>query len=180
MNTLIKNKKQMYAALKRGDFGNTVNHWDSLEQMISDPYSGDVGCRCLEINEPWRLYCLPKCDLLDELGRRGRDGTGLEFYESPPDDFRRIQGEVMKGPGGLYFRYTFNRGPMRTALEAEERHARGLEAEMLLKRYSDPGCYDWIQELLTRYEEHVVEFTSYACPVGILRQTWIIWEVRLY
>lgn len=176
----ISTKTQMYDLLKRGVLGNTVRHYGSLEELMSDETVEWVGCRCLQVNRPWRLYCCRKHELLAGLRERGYDGTGLEFYESPPDAFRRIQGELMRGPWGLQFRYTFAPGPMRLALESNEQHAWGLEARMLLQKHADPACYDWLMDLLDTYDGHVVEFTSYSIPVGVLQQPWLIWEVRAY
>ena len=176
----IASKRQMYTALKRGDFGNVVRHWDSLADMVADPFNGLVGCRCLQTNRPWSLYCLPKPKLLSELTKIHSNGAGFEFYESPPDDYRRIQGELCRGPWGLHFRYTFAPGAMRIALQTEEHNIQGLQADMLLRAYTDSGCYDWLMELLNTYDGHVVEFTSYAKPVGVLRQPYLIWEVRDY
>lgn len=176
----ITNKKQMYRLLKSGAFGNTVRHYPTLDALAADPTVLYVGARCLQVNRPWRLYCVTKAQLLQGLQRKGYAGDGLEFYESPPDEFRRIQGELMRGPWGLHFRYTFATGPMRLALEAAESNASGLEADMLLRQHTDPACYDWLMELLDTYPDHVVEFTSYSIPVGVLQQPWLIWEVRNY
>jgi len=177
----IANKRLMYAMLKRGAFGNTVRHWESFAAMVADPYRGDVGVRLHAVGEAWRLYRVPKPTMIREVTMRGwQDRKGLEFYESPPDDFRTIQGELTRAPWGLYFRYTFAPGPMRNALEAEERHAQGVEAHTILRRYVDPAGRDWLGELLDTHDGSVVEFTTFRVPVGHLRQPTLIWEVRHY
>jgi hypothetical protein len=176
----IPDKRTMYDLLKRGVLGNAVRHWASLEAMLADPYSGEVGLRSTEIGDPWGLYHTSKAAIVEALAARGHDGRNLEFYESPPDDCRRIQGELMRGPGGHHFRYTFAPGAMRLALRESELHAAGLEADLLLRQHCDPGCYDWLMELLDTYDGAVVEFTSYSIPVGMLEQPWLIWEVRHY
>lgn len=177
---VIRTKRQMYRLLKQGRLGNTVRHYPNLQSLIDDKTVEFVGCRCLQVNQPWMLYCCRKEKLLEGLRERKYTGEGLEFYESPPDTYRRIQGELLRGPGGLHFRYTFVPGPMRLALRQEERNTSGLAAQHLLQGYTEPACYDWLMELLDTYPDHVVEFTSYTIPVGTLLQPWLIWEVRYY
>jgi hypothetical protein len=40
--------------------------------------------------------------------------------------------------------------------------------------------YDWLQELLEIYPDHVIEFSSYSVPVGNLQRCLVVWEVRKY
>ena len=177
----ITSKRQMYRMLKRGDFGNTVRHWESYREMVADPYRGSVGVRLHEVGKSWRLYHVSKDTMIQQIEMRGwEDRPGLEFYESPPDEFRTIQGEITRAPWGLYFRYTLAQGAMRLALEEQELHASGAEVGVLLDRYVDPGSRDWIGELLDKHDGCVVEFTSYRIPVGTLQTPTLIWEVRHY
>lgn len=171
----------MYDMLRRGAFGNTARHWTSFQAMMADPYDGGVGARLHTIGKPWRKYRVPKAALAAEVRKRGWEfNENVEYYESPPDDFRVIQGELTCVPGGLYLHYTWAPGPMRLALEAQELHAFGVHATLILRQYVDPAGLDWLLELLERYDGATVEFTTFSVPAGHLQQQTLIWEVRHY
>jgi len=178
----ITNKRQMYQMMAVGAFGNVMPTWLTLDAALASdaPF---LGVRSLTVNDPVRLYWIRREDLREKMesaGILGRQDLIFSSTDYGMEADRIIQGEVTRGPWGLYFRHSFAPAPMRVAFEQDNRHATGLEAEMLLRRHVDPHGVDWLMELLHEYENPVVEFTTYRNPVGTLHQQTLIWEVRHY
>lgn len=178
----IRTKRQMYQMLSAGRFGCTMPTFLNLEHALDSGVT-PLGVRSLRIGDPVRLYWVPREKLVGELKRCGAYGRQDLIYYSTDygaEDSRRVQGELCRLPGGIYFYHTFVHQPMRVALEQDGRHAHGLRAEMLLREHVDEGPREWLYELLDTYPGCTVEFTSHRHPVGTLNQTIIIWEVRHY
>lgn len=103
-----------------------------------------------------------------------------------------IQGEIFRtpdqrtgyvpseGPCGLQLFYSHLPLPQRQALQKDGRTAYGIMADILLRRYLDPGDREWLLELLDEYPGHVVEFSSYGRRWGTEMKRTVIWECRLY
>lgn len=92
-----------------------------------------------------------------------------------------LQGEVFRDTFGLRLYYSTVKKPMRDALRKYSADVSGIMAVSLLRWAMDPSSYDWFQELLDLYPNHVVEFSSYAkCWGTVANCNTIIWECRLY
>lgn len=101
----------------------------------------------------------------------------------PPEVERtlRLQGEVRRAPWGLDLTYTRVKKPMRDALRERTETASGIIALELLRGSLGARDYDWLEVLLDRYDEHVVEFSSYGIEYGTLPgYSTVYWEVRAY
>jgi hypothetical protein len=87
--------------------------------------------------------------------------------------------------GGIYLFYSDLKLSMKPALAKGGTQAGGIIARSLLRHALWPSSFEDIMTLLTIYDEHVIEFTSYDMSLGTLgdmdglRNT-IIWEVRNY
>lgn len=118
----------------------------------------------------------------------GRHWNGLadrsQWYISMmcPHEHNLIQGEVMQTPNGLYLYYSTLAGkPMRDALLASGREAKGLKAKCMLEYYMNGNSYEWLQALLERYPDHVVEFTTLSKNWGTVPGfNTLYWETRKY
>lgn len=179
----ITNKKQMYECLLAGKFGNFVRAWNSLADVEASGYRGHVSLRSKEVSNPVRLYHVPFADLRQtvETLPESQRLSGLVFSESPPDEKRTIQGELMRNHKGYVLTYSYVPKPMRLAFADQCLTATGLEAKMLLEHHLTPTDYDELQLLLDLYEDHVIEFSAFSVNVGVLpRRNCVIWEVRLY
>lgn len=182
MSVKITSKAQMYRMLARGDFGNAMPTFLDLDDALSSGVT-PLGVRSLCVGDPTRLYWVPREELVGKMKEAGIYGRpNLMFYSTDygMESSRRIQGELTREAGGLYFYYSHMHQPMRVALEQDGHHARGLAVNLLLRQHVDPGGIDWLHELLDRYPGCVIEFTSYWHPVGTFNETTLIWEVRHY
>lgn len=181
--TAITNKRRMYKLLMAGKLGNFAQVWGSLDEALSSGYTGIFSIRSLETSNPIRRYHVPYEELQATYDAipADRKSAGMTFCQAPPDDKRTIQGELMRDVGGLYFFYSTLPLVMRDALDQDGKHARGLQAKMLLQHYLEPVDYDMLMDLLDEYPDHVIEFSAFTVPVGVMphRRT-IIWEIRKY
>jgi hypothetical protein len=71
---------------------------------------------------------------------------------------------------------------MRIALQEGGQHAHGLRASGLIKQHLCPNSQEWLEMLLERYLEHVIEFSTYSRKWGTLWPSYntVFWEVRAY
>lgn len=174
----ITNKRDMYSRYLTGAFGNMVAAYQSVEAAKQGPEwqrgwlqgirSVRVGGRC--------DYNVPP----GEVEERLRTWPGEWVIQAmQPDAELLLQGEVTREPD-LYLYGSTVKKPMRLALAEGGFSVYGLRAKSYLETYLDPPSYDNLMELLARWPDHIVEFSAYACPVGVLKQNTVIWEVRKY
>lgn len=174
-----------------GHFGNKMRQWPSLDDCIKDGFSGTVGVRSRKPSSPFCKIGMTVDQAREWIERcLARGGEPWEFYlgEDIPVEWRTLQGEVYRGPGGLYLNYSTLQLHVRPALAQGGRHCHGLEAKLRLQHYMDPSSYDWLMELLDTYPDakhrgyetsHVVEFTTCDRPVGDTPgMNTIFWECR--
>ncbi len=174
----IRNKVQMSILLESGCFGNTVQHWDSLEDLASSGYTGNVYIRSMLVADNRKLFNVPINEVQTAISKSGMPPS-CRFYEAPAGA-RVIQGEVTRTPGGLYFNYSFKQTALRLALEEQSFHTIGLNALMLLRGYLDPPDLDDLIALLDTYDGCAIEFTVFSEYVGTIPRRMVIWEVRNY
>ena len=108
------------------------------------------------------------------LIRRGKLPSSYKIMEAvPPLGVKSlIQGEF----DGINARISFLSEPMRSALLKEQYHINRLHLRLLVGRMN----YTQLLEILEMYENHIIEFSIYDKPVGVLHKNMIIWEIRYY
>lgn len=168
----VLNKKDMYTRWIKGEFGNRLQGWDSLESLLQSPYTGLVNKRsiisCTEVE-----YNLKQSEL-------GHSTIYNRFSEPAPDEHLLLQGELAEGPGGWWLTYSTLQAKMRVAMQSAE-FSSGLHAKLLLKEYCCPSSYNDLALLLDLYPGHVIEFGIYKYNLGdVPNRNTIIWEVRKY
>lgn len=195
---LVSSKAECLKLYKSGKFGNYGVDWTTPQKAREDGFKGLV---MLRSKKPASLWCAPNLSL-DEAESRIEDAVSLgedrnQFYVSAmlsdQESHTTIQGEVFRSPLGLTLNYTTSPKPMRLALREQSLHAHGAAAHYILRSYLDWDSYDQLIQMIDNdYSElcnngwptsHVVEFTTFDCPVGVnadnLRNT-MFWEVRAY
>jgi hypothetical protein len=181
----VATKEQMYALYKRGAFGNHLRTWDSFDEWRASGYAGEVSMRVSLTNGGSLCEYRVTPDRAPEIAaawrKSGISPGQIKVNESAPDELLTIQGEIARTDDGLVVRYNTEVGlKMREAM-ARATHAYRLEAEFLLRSHLTPASHEDVTALLDRYPGCVIEFSSYAVPLGNCpgRNT-IIWEVRGY
>lgn len=166
------------------EFGNSAPTWNSPSEWRLSHKPGWFHIRNRVAGGP--TWYNVKDDVLEpqweQCVSEGCDPSLLYISAMAPTELTLVQGEVMNGPGaGLYLFYSRVAKPMRDALKAESHTLEGIMATRLLRHFMCPNSFDWMMALLDRYEDHVVEFSTYDCEWGTLPGfNTVFWEVRLY
>ena len=181
----VLTKRDFVARYKAGEFGNASPSWDSVAEFVASGYDGGPVHLRNRVKGGPTWYDVPP-------GRVGRQfeqivtsglAKGSDIYVSAmaPTPRTLMQGEVMQTPDGLSFYGTYVRKPMRDALATDAWTVYGITAVARLRWAMCPKSYDWLQVLLDRYPDHVVEFSSYGVQWGTLPGfNTVFWEVRRY
>lgn len=187
----VLNKSDMIRRWADGEFGNSIKCWDSWGAYSADVKAGRwpgdsvIALRYKDPGAPFCRYDLTYSAAWDQMLTWMNDPTFDPSRvwvndSNNPDRYLRIQGEVARSHRGLELRWSPLKKKMRLALAEDERNTVGLKAKLILEHYLDPCDYDWIMELLDRYPDHVVEFSVWGVPFGVLQRRMIVWECRLY
>lgn len=167
-----------------GEFGNASPTWHTLEDFLGAQSS----LRCSTDRYHLRnrqaggeTYYNLKAQELINLWSKVRSPSLFYTSQMAPTHLTVIQGEVQRLPFGLYLYYTHGKLPMRDALRASSAHANGIIANCILQATMSPKSWEWLTVLLDRYDDHVVEFSTYSTEWGTVPgYDTVYWEVRKY
>lgn len=188
LGMIIDTKTKMYKLLRAGKLGNIFRVFSSVEEVKKSGLK-KVAVRYADRSATGKYFfevtSVENIDkTVESLVRRGANREYLLFNEGDFGimDKMTIQGEV--GEVGGNFELAYSQIPGITNREARIRgyiRAVGLKARLMLKYYMWWDDYEWILNLLDKYPEHIIEFTTYSVPVGgIPNRNTVIWEVRHY
>lgn len=178
----LTTKASSYELYLRGIFGNKLRTWESYETLFESNYAGTVTMRYKGGGARFTNYETEIGDIHDitrEWKEQGADISKISFNESAPDSDLILQGEVKIDIYGFNLFYCTEPIKMRPAMW-KAKTAEALEARLILEHYLDGSSMDNVKDLLAKYDEHVVEFSTYSRPIGNLKRNTIIWEVRKY
>lgn len=182
----ITSKLQSVALFKQGFFGNKVQQWDTYNQLMKSEYAGKVTIRQKKRAYGGRgvsIFGVQKQAVrrqIEALRRRNVSEDTLYFNEALEPKYVVLQGELMRTERGLYLYGSTEQDHMHLSLQKNPLHLLGLECIMLLKRFVCERGLECIMELLERFKDHVVEFTSCSKSWGDLGWRTVIWEVRKF
>lgn len=184
----ITSKVAMRALYNCGAFGNKLPSW-TWEQFsdggvplpIGLMYNGKPGIRLPRYAEPLETLS-DVLQVIDDWKCMGCDQRLITFSVSDHQaNFGRLfQGEVVRDEQYLSLRYTTVDDIMRKALNISSRNVQMLEALLFLEYYLDTVSMDNMRRLWDEYPGHIVEFSTYNRPVGMLNSNTVFWEVRYY
>lgn len=184
----VLTKADFVRRYKTGEFGNTSRTWDTCDALLAygrkfDPTTPVPGLFHLRnriaggstyYNLHWSGCVAKWCD----------QENSKDWYasEMAPHDHNLIQGELYRSERGVELFYSTKVGlPMRDALLCQPSQIHGIMVLMLLKHYMDNNSYEWTMELLDRYPDHTVEFSTFSKEWGTVPgYNTVYWEVRLY
>lgn len=182
--TTLNSKSEMYQHYHAGKFGNKLLAWPTLEAYRASGYAAPIVLRYSgESGGAWCEYNVPKERVDDVVARwvsEGADAAKITPNESANDSALIVQGEVMRSTEYYSLRYSTVPKPMRLALAECQHHVGGLQARLLLESTLDAPSMDDLRRLLDEYDGAVVEFSTWAHPVGIYCRNTVFWEVRHY
>jgi len=178
---MISSKRQFYTLWRAGVLGNRPCMFDTAAEALADPHHHpEFGMR--EMGKPGGLFLISKRNDL-EIHLRAWPEIRWQIDGGAPNHLVELQGEVVRTERGTegYFAVRSRmdiRSAMRAGLYAPKR---GLTALLLMRHFMDPSSYDDVQTLLDEYPDHVIEFASFPCNVGVIpNRNTIVWEVRAY
>ena len=189
----ILTKKSMYAALTRGDFGNTVPQFFSVEswkQSIDCARYSFWGIRSCQAGGDRRCRLNVPSAEVEQLYRMWFPGGGGNI--SPMIDcYAMLRAEVIDTKfaptPGLNLHYVppgsaiDQADPWRGAFRQFGQRIAGLAAVRVLQQSLWPADLDDLRDLLQRYPEHTIELSACDRAVGQrCHRNTIIWEVRKY
>lgn len=180
----IATKAEYLRRAAAGLMGNQMPSWPTPEAAVASGYSGDVMVRYAAPDSPWMRADVAMVDVprvLDEFVAAGADRAKLYLTHMTTQVGRRINGELWRGPGGLYLHYSTAQMHLRASLDRHGRHAERSAAMAVLRWACDPTSLDDLMDLLDLYPDAVIEFTAYDRQMGTHpHREVIVWEVRNY
>lgn len=175
----VKTKADFVRRYQANHFGNRAPTWDTLNEYLQDNYQGLVHIRNRVVGGPtWYDVKSEDVDLVwHRVVAMGHDQ--LYISGMAPTHLTLFQGEVQQSTNHIDLYYSQVRKPMRASLLEGGRQVSGILAIGLLRKYLCETSYDWLQTLLTEFEDHVIEFSTYATNWGTIPNVnTVFWEVR--
>ena len=189
----VLTKQDFVRRYKQGEFGNRAPTWENVDDFMWkwDEFKERRGLYHLRSKNPGGIgwYNLEWEDVGVKiwLAVEGLHLPRSDFYVSemaPHAEHGTFQGELWIGLKGLHLEYYLGHLPMRDAMKQWSNRGwilEGLSAKGFIQRCMDPWSYEWVQQLLTDYPGHIIEFSCFDCYWGTVpRRNTVIWEVRNY
>lgn len=188
----VRFKVQMYNMLQRGDFGNTLPTYHSLEEWRAAQKERYFPLWCLRSNKSsldsrtrWNVPAEQVPDTFNQLFPFGDANLS-----SMIDEHLVLRGQLIDSsiggvlvPVGLKLWYSMV-GPRlswRQAFSEDSYNVHGLQAWNILKGVMNSNSVEDMRELIDAYPDHTIEFTVLNKNMGTMRnRNTLIWEVRQY
>lgn len=167
---MIQSKHDYYTKYNAGYFGNRLRVWSrAWEAAYSD--CSLFMARSIKPGGNTISY-------LNKQGLQSINDLTHRISEQMPDEAIIIQGEYLPPD---YLMYSTVKMPMKDAFARERIHMCNTYARFLIKERMCAPAREKFDELIDEHgQDHVIEFSIYDRPVGILGWNTIIWECRSY
>jgi len=182
---VFRSKPEFFRFWHEDTFWNKPITWKTMEEAMGSDFGGLVVMRYQGAQKGGQTpfyYDLRLADL------PARMKTAVEAGHSPEDfNFAEqlggvtIHGEIRMLDGELTLFYSEEDKIFREALRSSGKEVSGLKARTVLEKLLCPNDLELLYLALDRYPDHVVEFSGFKKPTGIVPGSrMVIWEVRLY
>lgn len=185
MTERIGNKRQMYALLAGGAFGNTIRQFFSVSEWRAHPDSRRYpfwGVRTMTPGGPCRLNCPA-----GEVEATAAAYAGHAVNVSCMIDrvlAVTLWADVYDAPGGLLvygIEHPPRGGSWRALMPSQGRQWRGAAARLLLRRHLNASSLADMEAVLERWPGHVYEVSACdRCFGTVPGRNGVVWEVRDY
>lgn len=186
----VNTKKDFVKRYAKGEFGNASPTWNDIEEWFQKINPDGLYHIRNRIAGGPTYYNVPRDKVFkvwnNLITSTNIDPSNLYISQMCPTEKTVIQGEVAYMnrelfTGSLDLTFTTIAKPMREAFKELTLHVNGLSAINLLKSYMCYRSYEWLQILLERYPDHVVEFSTFSTRWGTIPgYNTVFWEVRNY
>lgn len=172
----VKNKKNFYERFYKGEFGNHGPMWETLEEWKESKYPGPIAIRTL-VQGGRCDYNIPAKEVIKRTKSfNSQNYYKLNYSAMAPEEKSLVKGEVSNNN----FFLSYEKLPMRAALEKSGFHCQGLRGRLILKHFMDTASFEQLEYLSENYVDHVIEFSTYSVPWGVLNLNTVFWEIRKY
>lgn len=182
--SVISTKAEYFRLASKGLCGNSMPSWSTPDEARASGYHGTVMVRYRRPNSPFMRADVAMGDVpavFAEFAGRGAEPGLLYITHMTASVGRRLNGELWRGPGGLYLNYSTAQTHLRAALDRSGRHAERSAALAILRWACCPNSYDDLMTLLDLYPDAVIEFVAYDAEIGdIPHRNTVVFEVRSY
>lgn len=180
----VLTKRDFSRRYAEGEFGNASPTWQTLPSFVEAvDWSGRQAYHLRNrVKGGPTYYNLHPREATDRW-TKAEDLSQWYCSAMAPTELTVIQGEVMiRAPHGLELFYSRAQNlPMRDALQAAPQTAFGISAVTILRYFLCPNSLEWLHTLLSRYADHVIEFSTYDREWGTVQgYNTVFWEVRSY
>ncbi len=182
----VLTKTDFVKRYSQGEFGNRSPTWDTFEEWCLAHLGGDKLEKFHIRNRivgamTWYDVC--KYEMADRWAVATKHFEPSQLYISAmcPTERTIFQGEVMRSNRSLELHYSTIKKPMRDALRERSKSVSGIIAVLTLRELMPTKDHEWLMQLLDRYEDHVVEFTTLEVEWGTVPgYHTLYWECRKY
>lgn len=173
-----------------GAFGNKLRTWNSYMEWVMDRHFCVLPLDALYALRVWApggggpfvadLHDYEVQPAYQRLIDQGWPHSWITLNECAPDDQLLVQGELMRTPNHLYFRYNTQPMRMREGMRIAK-DMEGVRVREALKHWLTPSSYSDLEELLEEYPDSVIELSAYRTNVGNCPgRNMLVWEIREY
>lgn len=181
---VLTSKTKSAALYEQGLFGNKPITWANVDQFIA--LGNRPGTYSLRYrsggHEAFRRYELRSDEIpgaVLEIERAGGLRDRISVNESMPDHTLLLQGDTTIDHQSWYLFGSTEQTKMAIALK-RARQYHGSAALCRLKTCLDTPSFNQLEYLLDAYPDHIIEFSAYAIPVGVLGYNTVFWDVRYH
>lgn len=179
MKPPVLTKRDMYARLLAGEFGNTNPSWDGLTDWLLTGSYKDYplwGVRSKTANDPRTRLNVPTTDVYAYCVENRLTDANI----SPMVKAWSVQWEGDVCRGFVSGNVGVEPGSWRTHMK-KPRLWEGSAATVLLKHVLNPASFDDLLILLDEFPDHVVELSALDhCFGTVPGRNAVVWEVRKY
>ena len=177
--------------LQRGDFGNTIPQYFSVEEWQASPDSQRFdlwGVRSAKksMHPACRLNC-PSSEVPSYASQHFADGPNISMMVDSVADVNAWL-EIWRSPTGLVvegmeYPRTWEGWNWRNSMRdpARRKAWHGVAASSVLARHLNENSRSDLEDLLSRFDDHVIELSALNRCIGTIpHRNAVIWEVRKY
>lgn len=165
-------------ALQNGLFGNAPKQWQTPGEVLREFGNRPIVVRPRTPGG----RCWYEITIEEWLALPGDIRVSDYYFNEPIDPVTvTLNAEITRALlGGVAMTYATTQEHMRPALRNHARHARRIEALIILRTLACERGREVVEGLMDQYPDHVIEFTCMTKSYGTLGWKTVVWEVRSY
>lgn len=177
-------RKSDYRKLeRRGQFGNTLRLWPTLEDLARSEYEGWLRISNRKPSSPYKINEVHSTEInlsVHSLMLRGARLEDLVFGEVPAPNSDRFNFEAIRTPKYINLDWGTGKVPLREDLNrCVNPPASGVTAIALLRFFLGTE-FEVLEDIWDRFPSSAIEATMLRKRIGHLHRRLVVWEAREY